>query len=79
MKPKKWGIPFLEFSVANPPAQLLDILAAHPDVYFQVFTNGHFITDEVAKRLRALGNVTPLISVKGLRSLAINGEVAKVS
>lgn len=45
--------------------QLLDILAAHPDCYFQVFTNGQFITDEKAKRLRELGNVTPLISVEG--------------
>ncbi len=45
--------------------QLLDILEAHRDVYFQVFTNGHYITDEVAKRLRELGNVTPLISVEG--------------
>ncbi|HBN78070.1 MAG TPA: radical SAM protein [Planctomycetaceae bacterium] len=44
---------------------LLDMLAEHPDCYFQVFTNGHFITDEVAKRLRKLGNVTPLISVEG--------------
>lgn len=45
--------------------ELLDILEAHPDAYFQVFTNGHFITDEVAKRLRKMGNVTPLISVEG--------------
>ncbi len=45
--------------------ELLDILEGHPDVYFQVFTNGHFITDEVAKRLRKMGNVTPLISVEG--------------
>jgi len=30
-----------------------------------VFTNGHFITDEVAAELRRLGNVTPLISVEG--------------
>src|ERR1700758_1979716 len=44
---------------------LLDMLAAHPDCYFQVFTNGQFITDEKAKRLRQLGNVTPLISVEG--------------
>ncbi len=44
---------------------LLEILEAHPDAYFQVFTNGHFITDEVAKRLRKMGNVTPLISVEG--------------
>ncbi|MFO0921853.1 MAG: radical SAM protein [Pirellulales bacterium] len=52
------GEPFLH-------KELLDILAAHPDAYFQVFTNGHFITDEVAQRLRQLGNVTPLISVEG--------------
>ncbi|MGB0582660.1 MAG: radical SAM/SPASM domain-containing protein [Limisphaerales bacterium] len=45
--------------------ELLDILAAHPDCYFQVFTNGQFITEKVAKRLRELGNVTPLISIEG--------------
>jgi MoaA/NifB/PqqE/SkfB family radical SAM enzyme len=44
---------------------LLDVLEAHPDAYFQVFTNGHFITDEIAKRFRRCGNVTPLISVEG--------------
>jgi MoaA/NifB/PqqE/SkfB family radical SAM enzyme len=45
--------------------QLFDMLAANPDCYFQIFTNGHFITDEKAKRLRQLGNVTPLVSVEG--------------
>jgi len=45
--------------------ELLTILSNHPDAYFQVFTNGHFITDEVARELRQLGNVTPLISVEG--------------
>ena len=45
--------------------QLFEILEANPDCYFQVFTNGQFITDEKAKRLRRLGNVTPLISVEG--------------
>jgi MoaA/NifB/PqqE/SkfB family radical SAM enzyme len=45
--------------------KLFDLLEAHPDCYFQIFTNGHFITDEKAKRLRKLGNVTPLISVEG--------------
>ena len=33
--------------------------------YFQVFTNGHFITPE--RRMWQLGNVTPLISVEGRR------------
>lgn len=44
---------------------LLNVLRAHPDAYFQVFTNGHFITDEVARAFRDCGNVTPLISVEG--------------
>src|SRR5262249_542185 len=47
------------------PQHLLDMLAEHPDCYFQVFTNGQFITDERAKRMRQLGNVTPLVSVEG--------------
>jgi MoaA/NifB/PqqE/SkfB family radical SAM enzyme len=45
--------------------ELLDLLAAHPDCYFQVFTNGQFITEKVAKRLRQIGNATPLISIEG--------------
>ena len=45
--------------------QLFDILEGHSDCYFQIFTNGQFITDEKACRLRQLGNVTPLISVEG--------------
>ena len=35
--------------------ELLEILGRHPDCYFQVFTNGHFITDEVATRDAAAG------------------------
>ena len=45
--------------------ELLDMLAAHRDCYFQIFTNGHFITDKVAKELRRLGNATPLVSIEG--------------
>ena len=45
--------------------RLLELLAAHPDCYFQVFTNGQFITEKVARRLRQLGNTTPLISIEG--------------
>jgi MoaA/NifB/PqqE/SkfB family radical SAM enzyme len=52
------GEPFLH-------PDLLDLFAAHPDCYFQVFTNGQLITDEVAQRLARLGNVTPLISIEG--------------
>jgi MoaA/NifB/PqqE/SkfB family radical SAM enzyme len=52
------GEPFLH-------PELLDIFAAHPDCYFQVFTNGQLITDEIARQLRRLGNVSPLISIEG--------------
>src|SRR5262245_7388081 len=45
--------------------RLFELLEPHQDCYFQVFTNGHFITPEKAKRLHRLGNVTPLISVEG--------------
>ena len=46
-------------------SELFDILEAHPDAYFQVYTNGQFIDDAAAKRMRQLGNVTPLISIEG--------------
>ncbi len=45
--------------------ELLEILAAHPDCYFQIFTNGQFITEKVAGKLRELGNATPLVSIEG--------------
>jgi len=45
--------------------EILEIFKRHPDCYFQVFTNGHFITDDVARELREVGNVTPLISIEG--------------
>jgi MoaA/NifB/PqqE/SkfB family radical SAM enzyme len=44
---------------------LFDVLEAHPDCYFQIFTNGQLITDEVAARLRKCGNATPLVSIEG--------------
>lgn len=53
------GEPFLH-------SGLFDILGRHPDCYFQVFTNGTVITDEAAREMRRLGNITPLISIEGL-------------
>lgn len=44
---------------------LLDLLAAHPGCYFQIFTNGQLITERTARRLRELGNATPLVSIEG--------------
>ena len=50
--------------------ELLEILERHRDCYFQVFTNGHFITDKVARQLRRIGNATPLISVEGNEAIS---------
>ena len=49
---------------------LMRILRAHPDCYFQIFTNGQYITDKVAAELRRVGNATPLISVEGTASVS---------
>jgi len=57
------GEPFLH-------PELLDFFGDHPDCYFQVFTNGQLITDEVARELRRLGNVTPLISLEGTQAVS---------
>ena len=57
------GEPFLH-------PELLDLFGDHPDCYFQVFTNGQLITDEVAHELRRLGNVTPLISLEGTEAVS---------
>lgn len=52
------GEPFLH-------PELMQMLAAHPDCYFQIFTNGQPITDEIAAELARLGNATILVSVEG--------------
>lgn len=46
---------------------LFDVMERHPDCYFQLFTNATLITPQTAKRMRQLGNVTPLISIEGLK------------
>ncbi len=64
---KKYGNSFFGILGGEPfmHPSLMELLAAHPDCYFQVFTNGQFITEKVARELRRMGNVTPLISIEG--------------
>ncbi|NMA47219.1 MAG: radical SAM protein [Lentisphaerae bacterium] len=47
---------------------LYEFMAAHPWAYFQLFSNGIGMTSEVAVKLAAMGNVTPLISIEGLEN-----------
>ena len=65
------GEPFLH-------PQLMDIFEAHPDCYFQVFTNGQLITDDSRQRGCArLGNVIAAGQRRRLRrSSATSGAAA---
>ena len=44
---------------------LFDFWKKHNDVFFQVYTNGTLIDKKVAKKLAAVGNVAPMLSVEG--------------
>jgi hypothetical protein len=44
-----------------------EALERHPECYFQTITNGMLFTERNADRLLKLGNVTPLISIDGLK------------
>jgi len=45
---------------------LWEVIARHPDCYFQIITNGMFFSEENVRRVREAGNVTPLVSIDGL-------------
>ena len=46
---------------------MFDIWKEHDDVYFQLYTNGSMIDEDVARRLEECGNVAPMISLEGFR------------
>ena len=43
------------------------IFRRHSDCYFQVITNGMFFSPQTVRRLKAAGNVTPLVSLDGFK------------
>jgi MoaA/NifB/PqqE/SkfB family radical SAM enzyme len=54
------GEPFLR-------KDILDVGAANPDSFFQIFTNGTLLTDDVVERLTAIGSMAPVLSIEGDR------------
>lgn len=44
---------------------LFRMIEEHPDIFFQVYTNGTLVNREVAKRFSELGNVLVIISIEG--------------
>jgi MoaA/NifB/PqqE/SkfB family radical SAM enzyme len=45
---------------------LFEVFEKHGDCYFQLFTNGIELNEDITKRIKKMGNVTPLISIEGL-------------
>ncbi len=64
---KGMGIYFITISGGEPfiRQDLLDIFAAHDDMFFLVFTNGTLIDERMTRTLAKLGNVLPAISIDG--------------
>jgi MoaA/NifB/PqqE/SkfB family radical SAM enzyme len=46
---------------------LMESIEKHPDLAFQIYTNGHLIDDEQIERLAAVGNAAVTIGVDGLK------------
>ena len=49
---------------------LFDVIGRHPECYFLLFTNGTLLSGEMARRMRALGNVSPLVSIEGMEKVS---------
>jgi MoaA/NifB/PqqE/SkfB family radical SAM enzyme len=68
-----WSVPLFVISGGEPllyrsqGKDLLDLVEKHHDSLFLMFTNGTLIDHTIAARLHRLGNLTPAISVEGLR------------
>jgi MoaA/NifB/PqqE/SkfB family radical SAM enzyme len=68
-----WGLRFFVLSGGEPFAWrdggrgILDLAERHRDCYFLSYTNGTLIRDDVVARLAELGNLTPGLSIEGLR------------
>lgn len=68
-----WGIPLVVISGGEPllyragEKDLLDAVEKHSDCLFLMYTNGTLIDRETAARLARLGNLTPALSVEGMR------------
>ncbi|MCM8795298.1 MAG: radical SAM protein [Candidatus Omnitrophica bacterium] len=45
--------------------EMLDVYKKHPDIYFQVYTNGTLIDKKISRILAKLGNVAPMLSLEG--------------
>ena len=72
-KTELWGSHFAVLSGGEPLMYrsqgkgIMDLAAEYPDNYFMFYTNGTLIDEDVARMMAELGNLTPAISVEGMR------------
>ena len=64
---KEMGVTFFTILGGEPfmREDLFDIYKKHSDAYFQVFSNGTLINEEIAKKLIEVGNVMVQFSIEG--------------
>ncbi len=68
-----WGARFFVFSGGEPLIYrdegkgVLDLVERFPDCFFMMYTNGTLIDDKTARRLKEVANLTPAISIEGLK------------
>ncbi len=68
-----WGARFAVISGGEPMLYkwnnkgIIDIFEEHPDSLFLMYTNGSLIDETVAAKFGELGNITPAISVEGMK------------
>ena len=68
-----WGTRAFVISGGEPLAwrdgsrSFLDLAERFPDCFFIMYTNGTLIDDAVAKRLGRMGNVSPALSIEGMK------------
>ena len=67
---QKYGSRFFGILGGEPlfHADIFTLFKNNPRAYFQLYTNGVMLNDEVASQLAKTGNVTPLISIEGLEN-----------
>ena len=70
---EKWSIPFFTITGGEPlfyrnnGKGVLDLCAENQDCMFLMYTNGFLINRKVAERMAEVGNITPAVSVEGMR------------
>ncbi len=68
-----WGARFVVISGGEPMLYkwgnkgIIDIFEENPESLFLMYTNGSLINEKIAKKFANLGNITPAISVEGMK------------